>query len=225
MRLRRQRDLIELVKVHPWRADLPGQGAWQSVWPEEQKKPLHLEVGSGRGGFLLGMALKNPEIRFLGLEKVPEVAFRACEKLANQKISNARLVVEDAQDLRLLFGPGEVDRIYLNFSDPWPKNRYGKRRLTHRNFLVQYHGVLADGGSIHFKTDNRGLFEFSLNEFAELGLNMKNISLDLHANEPEDNVRTEYETKFSGLGFPIFRVEVCFPENWQWTSLKEEKQV
>ena len=136
-----------------------------------------------------------------------------------------RLIPFVAQDLRLLFGPGEVDRIYLNFSDPWPKNRYGKRRLTHRNFLVQYHGVLANGGSIHFKTDNRGLFEFSLNEFAELGLNMKNISLDLHANEPEDNVRTEYETKFSGLGFPIFRVEVSFPENWQWTSWKEEKQV
>ena len=213
MRLRRQPHLIELVKDHPWRIDPLGAGKWKNTEPFSAQF-LALEIGCGKGGFLSGMAEKHPDTLFIGLEKVPEVVWQACKKMEANQNHNARLLQQDARELIELFAPGEVDHIYLNFSDPWPKNRHANRRLTYRSFLNLYHKVLASNGEIHFKTDNRGLFEFSLNEFAALGLKMKNISLDLHLNEPEDNVQTEYETKFSQQGFPIFRVEVSFPEGW-----------
>ena len=210
MRLRRQPRLIEQVKHHPWRMEPLMPGKWKELLPGSPKK-LALEIGCGKGGFLSGMAGQDPESFFIGLEKVPEVVWQACKKMEQGDISNVRLLQKDARELPELFAPGEVDRIYLNFSDPWPKSRHSKRRLTYRSFMQLYAQVLGVGGEVHFKTDNRDLFEFSLNEFAELGLKMKNISLDLHRCEPEGNVRTEYETRFSGLGFPIFRVEVSFP--------------
>lgn len=224
MRLRRQPILIERVKSHPWRMEPLSPGKWKEEAPIKTHF-LALEIGSGKGGFLAGVALQNPESFLIGLEKVPEVVWQACKKMEELQVKNARLLQKDARDLTTLFAPGEVDRIYLNFSDPWPKTRHAKRRLTYRSFLNLYHQILAPNGEVHFKTDNRALFEFSLNEFSALGLKMKNISLNLHGKEPEDNVRTEYESKFSQLGFPIFRVEVSFPSGWSLDQvLKEEKE-
>ena len=214
MRLRRQPHLIERVKDHPWRMDPVDQGKWRDAAPVPVKY-LALEIGCGKGGFLSGMATKHGDTFFIGLERVPEVVWQACKKMSENENMNAKLLQKDARDLAELFAPGEVDHIYLNFSDPWPKSRHAKRRLTYRSFMKLYHQILSPQGEVHFKTDNRGLFEFSLEEFTALGLTMKNISWDLHQSEPEDNVRTEYETKFSQQGFPIFRVEVSFPENWQ----------
>lgn len=214
LRLRRQPKLIEQVKTHPWRIDPLLPSTWKQNAPIVTEK-LALEIGCGKGGFLEGMGKLHPDTFFLGLEKVPEVVWQACKKMMAENMCNVRLLQEDARDLPKLFASGEVDHIYLNFSDPWPKNRHGNRRLTHRDFLSLYHQVLASTGEIHFKTDNRNLFEFSLNEFSEVGLLMRNISLDFHRDEPETNVRTEYETKFSQLGMPIYRVEVSFPEGWK----------
>lgn len=221
LRLRRQPRLIESVKNHPWRIDPVSPGEWRNLFPDKNAK-LALEIGSGKGGFLVGMSQVHPDMNFIGLEKVPEVVWQACKRLEQREISNVRMLQEDARDLTTLFSPGEVDRIYLNFSDPWPKSRHNKRRLTYRSFLARYCQVLAPGGEIHFKTDNRDLFEFSLNEFAFLGLQMKNISLNLHRNEPKDNVRTEYETKFSEMGMPIYRVEISFPPSWPFENYLNE---
>lgn len=221
MRIRRQPLLIEKVKNHPWRMNDIVPGEWRSILPGNPEF-LALEIGSGKGSFLAGMAQKNPKTFFLGLEKVPEVVWQACKKMEDLAIPNVRLLQKDARELPELFSFGEVDRIYLNFSDPWPKSRHYKRRLTYRSYLDLYHRILTPQGEIHFKTDNRNLFEFSLNEFALLGLNLRNISLDLHAKEPQENVRTEYEEKFSQQGYPIFRVEVSFPFNWSLKNFRCE---
>ena len=209
LRLRRQPRLIELVKNHPWRIDRVSPGQWREVFPEKSTK-LALEIGSGKGGFLAGMSKVYPEMSFIGLEKVPEVVWQACKRLEKENISNVRMLEEDARDLPELFAPGEVDRIYLNFSDPWPKSRHGKRRLTYRSFLARYCQVLASEGEIHFKTDNRGLFEYSLTSFSQYGMTLKQVWLDLHSSDFEKNVMTEYEAKFSNKGQVIYRVEAKF---------------
>ena len=221
MRIRRQPLLIEKVKSHPWRADLVEPGQWRSSFGGNREL-LALEIGCGKGNFLAGMAEQDSNTFFLGLEKVPEVIWQACKKMEDLAIPNVRLLQKDARELPELFAPGEVDRIFLNFSDPWPKSRHVKRRLTYRSYLGLYHRVLAPQGEIHFKTDNRSLFEFSLNEFALLGLQLRNISLDLHQNEPPNNVRTEYEEKFSQQGYPIFRAEIFFPPDWNPENLNIE---
>ena len=134
----------------------------------------------------------------------------AMEKVKDSGMQNIRFISGDAATLLEIFGPGECDRIYINFCDPWHKNRHAKRRLTHHNFLSIYRTILKPGGMVCFKTDNRNLFEFSLNEFADYGLQLQNISLDLHSSACEDNIMTEYEETFSQKGFPIYRCEVIF---------------
>ncbi|MFC6117178.1 tRNA (guanosine(46)-N7)-methyltransferase TrmB [Macrococcoides bohemicum] len=176
----------------------------------EKVQPIHIEVGSGMGRFITEMAKANPAINYIGIERDKNVMIRIVEKAIEQDIKNLRLLTVDAEKLTEIFNPGEIDRIYLNFSDPWPKTRHAKRRLTHANFLSVYKTILKDEGEIHFKTDNQGLFEFSIESMSQFGMKLKNINLNLHDNEPADNIKTEYEEKFSAKGFRINRLEASF---------------
>lgn len=188
--------------------DLSRKGNIQSWFDKVQ--PIHIEVGSGMGRFITEMAKANPGINYIGIERDKNVMIRIVEKAIEQNINNLRLLTIDAEHLTELFNPGEIDRIYLNFSDPWPKTRHAKRRLTHANFLKVYETILQEDGEIHFKTDNQGLFEFSIESMSQYGMFLKNINLNLHENEPEDNIKTEYEEKFSAKGFRINRLEASF---------------
>lgn len=188
--------------------DLSRKGNIQSWFDKVQ--PIHIEVGSGMGRFITEMAKANPGINYIGIERDKNVMIRIVEKAIEQNINNLRLLTIDAEHLTELFIPGEIDRIYLNFSDPWPKTRHAKRRLTHANFLKVYEAILQEDGEIHFKTDNQGLFEFSIESMSQYGMFLKNINLNLHENEPGDNIKTEYEEKFSAKGFRINRLEASF---------------
>lgn len=158
------------------------------------------------------MAQKYPEINFVAIEVVRDVMVLAMEKAQPLELSNLRFIIADAAHLDEYFAEGEVSRIYLNFSDPWKKSRQAKRRLTHKNFLDIYKRIMNVGDMICFKTDNQKLFEFSLNSFAAEDFKMSDITFDLHASGWEDNVMTEYETKFSELGMPIYRVCATYRE-------------
>lgn len=187
------------------------KGKWNELFGNNH--PLHIEVGSGKGQFIVGMAQANPEINYIGIELYDKVIVKALEKaLEAGSPPNLRLLKINAEELEKFFKKNEVQRIYLNFSDPWPKKRHAKRRLTHERFLKIYESILVDEGEIHFKTDNRGLFEYSLVSMSQYGMVLQYVSLDLHANEPEDNIRTEYEEKFSAMGQPIYRLEAKFPK-------------
>lgn len=184
------------------------KGKWQEIFGNGNN--IHLEIGCGKGGFITGMAKKYPDINFIAVEKVRDVMVMAMEKASAAELKNVVFMDMDAEKIEDVFEKGEVSRIYLNFSDPWKKNKQAKRRLTHKRFLDRYKNVLPAGGYVWFKTDNRALFEFSLNSFAEEDFKMRNISLDLHNSKFEDNVMTEYETRFSEMGMPIYRVEAMY---------------
>ena len=171
-------------------------------------------MGTGKGQFVTGMALANPTINYIGIELYDSVIVSALEKVLDANTPpNLRLLKVNGADLDKYFQKDDVSRVYLNFSDPWPKTRHAKRRLTHGGFLKLYESILIDNGEIHFKTDNRGLFEYSLISMSEYGMLLKYVSLDLHANMPEDNIMTEYEEKFSAKGQPIYRLEAQFVSN------------
>ncbi len=180
------------------------------------KHPLHLEIGCGKGNFACGMAAAHPNVNFIAMERVPDVACLALEKAEAAKDTrpdNLRFLIGNAENLVEWFPPHSVDCLYLNFSDPWPKSGHAKRRLTHRLFLEKYQTVLKKGGILRFKTDNVGLFDFSLEEFEAMGLPMTDLTRDLH-NSPlnEGNIMTEYERAWSEKGFPIHAVTVHFKE-------------
>ena len=165
----------------------------------------------GKGRFLLNMAKQYPNVNFIGIERYSSVLLRALEKYDTeefQELTNIRFVCMDAKELSEVFAKGEVERIYLNFSDPWPKARHAKRRLTSTEFFARYDKILAEDGTVEFKTDNRDLFEFSLEEVKEAGWNLENYTFDLHHNEEmvQGNVMTEYEEKFSSMGNPICKL-------------------
>ncbi|MBR2927299.1 MAG: tRNA (guanosine(46)-N7)-methyltransferase TrmB [Clostridia bacterium] len=176
--------------------------------------PIHLEIGCGKGDFAVGMAQKHGDVNFIAMERVPDVACIALEKAMQKKTErpdNLRFLIGDAQHLEEWFAPHSIDCIYLNFSDPWPKKGYAKRRLTYRAFLERYRNLLTEGGLLRLKTDNQGLFEFSLEEFEALGLTVEWITRDLHASEKADeNVMTEYERNFSEKGQVIYSAWVRF---------------
>jgi len=178
------------------------------------KRPIHLEIGCGKGDFAVGMASKYPEYNFIAMERVPDVACLALEKAMrckDERPDNLRFLIGDAKNLTEWFLPHSVDCIYLNFSDPWPKKGYAKRRLTHVGFLELYRSVLREGGLLRLKTDNEGLFDFSLEQFAEAGLHVEWLSRDLHASEKNaDNIMTEYERNFSEKGQVIYSAWVRF---------------
>lgn len=172
----------------------------------KNNNPVHLEIGMGKGDFIIGMALKYPDINFIGLEKFDSVLIKACNKLENLDIPNLRLMWDDAENIDNLFNH-EIDTLYLNFSDPWPKKKHAKRRLTNEFFLKKYDSIFKNGDNIIMKTDNRKLFEYSLKSFTDYGYKIEDISLDLH-NDDIDNVETEYERKFVAKGNVIYKVNV-----------------
>ena len=185
------------------------KGNWQSVFSSTQ--PLHIEIGMGKGRFLMDMASLHPEINYVGVEMYDSVLLRALQKRERmeadgEKLDNLKFMCIDARILPDIFEKGEVQRIYLNFSDPWPKARHAKRRLTSREFLARYSQILTTGETVEFKTDNKDLFEFSLEEVTEAeGWTLLAHTFDLHHNEEmnKGNIMTEYEAKFSAKGQPI----------------------
>ena len=168
-------------------------------------KPICIEIGMGKGDFIKGMALNNPDINYIGIEKFDSVMVRAVEKLEDTNFDNLKLIKMDAEYIGEVFNK-EIDTIYLNFSDPWPKDRHEKRRLTSPNFLSKYDSLFKGDKHIIFKTDNRKLFEYSIKSFTDYGYSIDNISLDLHKDDIP-NIETEYEKRFSALG-PIYMVDI-----------------
>lgn len=184
------------------------KGNWHTAFQKDQ--PLHIEIGTGKGRFITGMAKANPDINYIGIELSDSVIVTALDRIIEEELPNIKLMNVNANDLQNFFEKGEVDRVYLNFSDPWPKTRHAKRRLTFKSFLEIYENILVKNGEIHFKTDNQGLFEFSLTSFSEYGMQLKFVSLDLHRSSYEGNIMTEYEEKFSNKGSRIYRCEVQY---------------
>ena len=180
------------------------KGKWKNVF--NNNNPINIEIGMGKGDFIIGMAKNNPNINFIGIEMYDSVIVKAVQKLENENITNLKLIRMDGTLIENVFDK-EVDLIYLNFSDPWPKKRNAKRRLTHEKFLRKYDNIFKDKKVIYMKTDNISLFEFSLESLSEYGYKLKNISLDLHNSDFEGNVMTEYEKKFSDKGVKINRLE------------------
>jgi len=184
-------------------------GNWRSLFEKEgftpdPKAPLHLEIGCGKGAFILELAKRNPHILYVAVEFCREALLLAVEKVFSQGLSNVLFLCADAAKLGEYFAPGEVDAIYLNFSDPWPKSRHAKRRLTAPSFLAVYRLILADGGWIRQKTDNVLLFESSLENYEACGWRMEDVCRDLHASPwADENILTEYEINFSGKGLKI----------------------
>ena len=184
------------------------RGKWAEVFKNNQ--PVWIEVGMGKGRFIMDMARLHPDINFIGIEMYDSVLLRAVQKREQmeEELSNLYFIRMDARNLPEVFAQGEVDRIFLNFSDPWPKERHAKIRLTSRQFLERYDQILAEDGQVEFKTDNRGLFEFSLQEVEETKWQLAASTFDLH-HESEmvrGNVMTEYEEKFSSMGNPIHKM-------------------
>ncbi len=179
--------------------------------------PVFLEIGAGKGGFACGMAKKHPDAAYFAMERVTDCVVLAAEK-AKEEVGvggNLRFMIETADNLTKIFASGTVDRLFLNFSDPWSKKGYAKRRLTHRRYLAVYFDLLRDGGSITFKTDNTGLFDFSLEELSDIGITPDFVTRDLHASERNaGNVMTEYEKNFSDQGMKINMLEVTKPNGF-----------
>ena len=196
----------------------PLGGDWShhaGVWAETfgRTAPLHVEIGVGKGDFITELAARNPDVNYVGLEAQQGVLYFAARKAAERQLRNVRLLVFDAAHLTELFAPNEVDRIYLNFSDPWPKARHAKRRLTSAFFLARYAAALKADGEIHFKTDNMGLFDYSIETMQREGWQLSRVTHDLHALGEEDNIMTEYERKFSARGAKIGRLVARLPRS------------
>lgn len=187
------------------------KGKWKEHFGNDN--PIHVEFGCGKGGFITQLAIRNPHINYIAAERAETVVYKACKKAnATEEIpGNLRFLYFDVKKCEEIFEQGEVERLYLNFSDPWPKKRHADRRLTYRTFLDSYSNILEVNGEIHFKTDNKGLFASSIEEFSLRNWLLKNVTLDLHNSGMEDNIMTEYEKKFSELGFTINRLEAVNP--------------
>ena len=197
--------------------------AFKGRWSEKfgNANPIHIEVGSGTGAFITGMAQNKPNINYIAIDMQLTVLSYALDKVLELALPNVQLLHVDGSSLTNYFADGEVDQLYLNFSDPWPKSRHEKRRLTYKDFLKTYETILVKQGQIHFKTDNRGLFEYSLSAMSQYGMILNQVWLDLHADETfaEQNVKTEYETKFSEKGQVIYRVEAQFQDEMSKMSI------
>lgn len=206
MRMRKKKNLIprmERCAACHVQDGFSMRGRWRErLMPGARE--LRVELGCGKGRFTVETARQNPEVLFIAIEKVPDALVVAMERAMDLGLKNVFFVVGDAALLPDYFAPDEVDRVYINFCDPWPSNRHAKRRLTHRDFLNIYRQVLRTGGEIHFKTDNRPLFEFSLLEFPRAGYALSEVTRNLHENGPR-GVMTDYEAKFFAQGLPIHR--------------------
>ena len=207
MRLRNITGSREVIAGSPYvvqeavQKECPGR--WAEIFGNDN--PVQIEIGMGKGKFIHTMAKLHPEINFVGIEKYSSVLLRAIQKMEAEELPNLKFLRMDAEEITEVFGVGEVDKIFLNFSDPWPKDRHAKRRLPSREFLARYDRILKQGGRLEFKTDNRDLFDFAVEELEPAGWQAELITYDLHADPSllEGNVMTEYEEKFSALGNPI----------------------
>lgn len=212
MRLRNVKGSQERILENPYTIQTDGTdgkdyaGLWhQNIFHNDH--PIHIEIGMGKGQFITQLASENPDINFIGIEKYSSVLVRALDKRDALELDNLIFLRMDAEDIASYFAPDEVAKIYLNFSDPWPKDRHAKRRLTSTNFLAKYDKILKKNGLLQFKTDNRPLFDFSLEELKEAGWVSDEVSFDLHKNGPApNNIMTEYEEKFSSQGNPICKL-------------------
>ena len=180
------------------------KGKWSEIFG--RKAPLHVELGTGKGDFISQLAELHPDINYIGIEMQQDVLYSAAKKIAEKELKNVRLLVFDINHIEDIFAEGEVDRFYINFCDPWPKKRHAKRRLTYRDFLKRYAVILKEGGEIRFKTDNKDLFDFSVEEFEAMGWQLSDVTYDLHAAPVPGDVETEYEEKFSRKGNLICRL-------------------
>ncbi len=182
----------------------------KGLWKKEvfgNDNEVHIEIGMGKGRFLMDMAALHPDINYVGIEKYSSVLLRALQKQEQLLLPNVIFIRMDAETITEVFAPGEVGKIYLNFSDPWPKDRHAKRRLPSREFLKRYDQILVPGGVVEFKTDNEDLFQFALEEIEPAGWTLDAVTYDLHNDEvmSEGNVMTEYEERFSEAGNPIYK--------------------
>lgn len=178
-------------------------GKWSEIFGNKQ--PVHIEIGTGKGRFIMELAARHPEINYVGIEKYSSVLFRATQKMEVNPLTNVRFIRMEAEHILRYFEKNEVERIYLNFSDPWPKERHAKRRLVSREFLDRYRGLLREGGHLEFKTDNRDLFDFGVEQTETARWEIMEITYDLHhdAKMNDGNIMTEYEERFSAKGNPI----------------------
>jgi tRNA (guanine-N7-)-methyltransferase len=217
MRLRRKpwideaiQDYVSFLYLEP---PVENKGHWEDVFPKKQ--PLHVEFGTGKGQFISRMADQHRDINYIGMERQEGVIYYAAKKTADiePELDNVRLILGDVSNIDALFAPHEVDVIYLNFSDPWPKKRHAKRRLTHRSFLQKYAAILKKDGEIRFKTDNKDLFDFSIEEFREMKWKLTDVTYDLHADPVPGDAMTEYEEKFSKRGNRICRLVAHIPDS------------
>lgn len=205
MRLRNVKGSNDTIEANKYVIQVPEaeKGKWAKVFGNNN--PVHIEIGMGKGKFVTSLALRNPDINYIGIEKYSSVLVRALNKVKELEINNLRFIRMDAENLSEVFSQNEVDKIYLNFSDPWPKDRHAKRRLTSTTFFGRYNQVLKPEGRVEFKTDNRELFDFSLEEIPKAGWKIEAFTFDLHSDSKlnEGNIMTEYEEKFSKMGTPI----------------------
>ncbi|MEG6584332.1 tRNA (guanosine(46)-N7)-methyltransferase TrmB [Dendrosporobacter sp. 1207_IL3150] len=212
MRLRKKPWVTEAIKEFSdfviINAGSDSAGKWTEIFGREA--PLYVELGTGKGRFITDLAAAHPNINFIGIEAQQDVLYYAAKKVRERELKNVRLLVFDINNILDIFAEGEVSRFYINFCDPWPKARHAKRRLTHQGFLEKYRKLLKKNGELFFKTDNRALFDFSLEQFSESGLKTNNVTYDLHSDNMSDNIMTEYEAKFSSIGVKINRCEVLF---------------
>ena len=207
MRLRNITGSRDVIAASPYvvqeevQRDCPG--TWHDIFGNGN--PIHIEIGMGKGKFIHTMAKEHPGINYVGIEKYSSVLLRAIQKMEQEELPNLKFLRMDAENITEVFGRGEVDRIYLNFSDPWPKDRHAKRRLPSREFLARYDIILKAGSVLELTTDNRALFDFAVEELEPAGWKAEVITYDLHSDEAlmEGNVMTEYEEKFSSIGNPI----------------------
>lgn len=207
MRLRNISGSREVIAASDYVIQDPQEhrGSWNEVFGNDN--PIRIEIGMGKGRFLMELAKRDPGINYVGVEKYSSVLLRGIQKMEAEPVQNLYFIRMDAEEITSVFGPGEVDRIYLNFSDPWPKDRHAKRRLPSREFLRRYDEILKRDGVIEFKTDNRDLFRFALDELEPAGWRLDRMTEDLHHDEEmmRDNVMTEYEERFSSIGNPIYK--------------------
>lgn len=211
MRLRNKPGAKDTILSHPQYILTDGSD-WKGKWQERfgNDQPIHIEVGSGKGQFIVEMAKAHPTINYIGIEMQTNAIISILEKQLEEELPNLQLLLVDGADLTDYFADSEVDQVYLNFSDPWPKTRHEKRRLTYKTFLKTYETIAKPGAELHFKTDNQGLFEYSLASVTWYGMTLKQVWLDLHNSNFEGNIMTEYEEKFSQRGQRIYRLEAVF---------------
>ena len=219
MRMRKKKNLLprmEACSACLIRDPFAMRGQWRTLMPEA--KELRVELGCGKGRFTVDTALAEPDVLLIAVEKVPDAMVVAMERVVAEGLQNVFFIDADAALLPELFAPGEVDRLYINFCDPWPKSNQKKRRLTHGNFLKKYRQVLKEGGQIHFKTDNDKLFAWSVEEIPQFGFTLSEVTTDLHAHGPV-GVMTDYEAKFYGEGKNINR---CVATMADWVEPEEK---